>query len=100
MKDVRSQRGGVVQCGHFADKGDSSNADVRIFWRKNFGFFEIYDVSARTRGVGGQFFAILCGRPLWTALYVFDIFLLIVLLFENSKQKYLQKCFISIILVG
>jgi len=46
---------------------------------KNFGFFEIYGVFARTRGGwasadifrtmgnGGQFFAILCGRPLWTA---------------------------------
>jgi len=47
--------------------------------QKNFGFFEIYGVSARTRGGGGtasghfvdkgetgesQFFA--CGYPLWT----------------------------------
>jgi len=34
-------------------RGDSSDADVRTFWRKNFGFFEIYGVSARTRGEGG-----------------------------------------------
>jgi len=47
---------------------------------RNFGFFEIYGVPARTReeGVkpvrtfckqegGGHFFAILCGRLLWTA---------------------------------
>jgi len=45
---------------------------------KSLDFSEIYCVSARTRGVepvqafcgqgeGGQIFAILCGRPLWTA---------------------------------
>jgi len=47
-----------------------------LFGEKNFGFFEIYSVSAwtrrgvesvRARGKGGQFFAILCGRLLWTA---------------------------------
>jgi len=44
-----------------------------FFRAKNFGFFEIYAVSVRTREVEpvtkgrGQFFAILCGRPLWTA---------------------------------
>jgi len=49
-----------------------------LFGAKNFGFFEIYIVSARTRGdwasagilqtkrEGSQFFAILCGRLLWT----------------------------------
>jgi len=42
-----------VQCGHFADKegGSPSDADVRTFCTKNFGFFEIYGVFARTRGV-------------------------------------------------
>jgi len=50
---------------------------VRTFYGKNFAFFEIYDVSARTRGLSqcghfsnkgrGQFFAILCGHHLWTA---------------------------------
>jgi len=46
--------------------------------QKYSGLFEIYGVSARTRGVEpvrtffgreeeGQFFAILCGRLLWTA---------------------------------
>jgi len=47
---------------------------------KNFEFIEIYGVSAGTgkrglgqcehfanKGEGGQSFAILCGRPLWTA---------------------------------
>jgi len=73
---------GFVQCGHFTDKEGSSDADVRIFWCKNFGFFEIYGVSERTRGIelvrtlfeqgGGQFFAILCGRPLWAAPKVFQ----------------------------
>jgi len=33
-------------CGH--GEGGSSDADVRIFGTKNFGFFEIYGVSART----------------------------------------------------
>jgi len=46
-----------------------------LFDAKNFGFFEIYGVRrdkrggvqpVRTRG-RGQFFAILGGRPLWTA---------------------------------
>jgi len=39
-----------------------------LFDAKNVEFFEIYGVSARTRG-GGQFFAILCGRHLWKAPY-------------------------------
>jgi len=34
-----------------------------LFSVKNSEFFEIYGVSARTRG-RGQFFAILCGRSL------------------------------------
>jgi len=53
IKDVCSQGGrGFVQCGHFADKeeGGSSDVDVRTFWCKNLEFFEIYGVSARTRG--------------------------------------------------
>jgi len=49
-----------------------------FFGAKDFGFFEIYGVSARTGGRlnqcghfvnkngGGQFFAILCGHLLWT----------------------------------
>jgi len=41
-----------------------------LFGAKNFKFFEIYGLSARTSGGGqcrqrGQFFAILCGRLLW-----------------------------------
>jgi len=48
-----------------------------LFGAKYIEFFEIYGVSARTRGDesvwtfcgqgGSQFFAILCRRPLWTA---------------------------------
>jgi len=30
-------------------QGGSSKADVRSFWCKNFRFFDIYGVSARTR---------------------------------------------------
>jgi len=40
IKDVRSQGvKGFVQCGHFADSGGSSDADVRTFWCKKFGIF-------------------------------------------------------------
>jgi len=48
----RPQSGGgkFVQCGHFSDKGGSSDAAVQTFWRKNFGFFKNYGVSARTMG--------------------------------------------------
>jgi len=48
--------GGFIQCGHSADKGGSSGADVRIFWCKKHRIFEIYGVSARTGGV----------KPVWT----------------------------------
>jgi len=47
-----------------------------LFFEKNFGYLEIYGVSAqtrekedepvRTRGEGSQFFAILCGSHQWT----------------------------------
>jgi len=48
-----------------------------LFGAKNSGFFEIYGVSVRRRGLsqcghfsdkGGQFFAILCGHLLWRPL--------------------------------
>jgi len=40
IKDVRSQEGGeFVQCGHFADKGGSSDADIRTFFRKKLRIF-------------------------------------------------------------
>jgi len=45
---------GFVQCGHFSDKG-GGGLQMRmsaLFDAKNFGFFEIYGVSARTRGEG------------------------------------------------
>jgi len=56
-----------------------------LFGAKHFGFFEIYGVlSARTKGVElvqtfcgqarrGNFFAILCGRLLWTAPSVIPV---------------------------
>jgi len=76
IKDVRSQGGdGFVQCGNFADKeeGGSSDADVRNFWCKRTRiFWNLWCVHTDKGGwassdKGGQFFAILCGRPLWTA---------------------------------
>jgi len=44
-----------VQCGHFSDKvgGGSSEVDSALFGAKNFKFFEIYGVSARTTVGGG-----------------------------------------------
>jgi len=43
---------GLVQCGHFTDNegGGSSEAESALFGVKNFEFFKIYGVSARTRG--------------------------------------------------
>jgi len=78
IKYVRSQGGGVCPVWTMEEVG-SSDADVRTFWCKKFGFFEMYGVSARIRGRGiepvgifcghggrrSQFFAILCGRLLW-----------------------------------
>jgi len=40
-----------------------------LFDAKDTGFFEIYGVSAWTRRGRVNFFAILCGRILWTAPY-------------------------------
>jgi len=60
----RPQSGGAVQCG----KGYSSDADVRTIWCKNFGIFEIYGVSTRTRGEGVNFSRfcadVFYGRPI------------------------------------
>jgi len=77
-KRRRPQSEEFVQCGKGG--GGSSDVDSTLFGGKNIGFYEIYGVSARTwgRGLsqcgqfvdkegGGQFFAILCGRLLWTA---------------------------------
>jgi len=89
IKDVRTQGKGVclvrTVCGQ---GGCSSDADVRTFWCRNFGLFEVWCVRkdkveggwasaniSRTRG-RGSIFAILFGRCLWTApkdifLYIF-----------------------------
>jgi len=79
IKDVRTQgRGVFAQCGYFLDKRGgvgSSDASIRYFDAKIFGFFKIYGVSARkgvkpvrTRGEEvnfSQFCAdILYGQPL------------------------------------
>jgi len=56
IKDIRKQgRGEFIQSGQ-EGKVDSSDADVRTFWRKNFEFFEIYGVSAQTRRGRGSVF--------------------------------------------
>jgi len=70
----RPQSGGIIQYGQRGLQMRTS----KHFGAKNLGFFEIYGVSVLTgRGGGegelsqcvqgerGQFFTILCGRPLW-----------------------------------
>jgi len=81
IKDVRSQGEGVCLVRTFFGQGGGvlQMHMSALFGANNFGFFEIYGVSARTRRRGGEsvrthfrqkggghFFAILCGRPLWT----------------------------------
>jgi len=54
MSAVRG--GGVCPVRTFCrqgGEGGSSDADVRTFWRKNLGFFEIYGVSAAIKGREG-----------------------------------------------
>jgi len=55
INNVRSQEGGGLSSADilWTKGGSSSCADVRIFWCKNVGFFEIYGVSARTKGEEG-----------------------------------------------
>jgi len=54
IKDVRSQEGrGVCPAQTFFGQGGSSAArSSALFGAKNFGYFEIYSVSARTKGEG------------------------------------------------
>jgi len=52
IKDVRSQRG--VQCGHFADKGISSNTDFRTFWREKTWDFGGKNFMVCPHGQGGR----------------------------------------------
>jgi len=53
IKDVRSQgRRRFAKCGHFSDReGGLHMRTSALFGAKFFEFFEIYVVSARTRGV-------------------------------------------------
>jgi len=66
IKYVHSQRGGGCPVRTFFDKEGPSDADVRTFWCKNFGFFEICGVSAWTR-VGGVIYLVrtLFGQGGW-----------------------------------
>jgi len=54
IKDIRSQGEGGCPVRTFCGQGDSSDVDVRTVWRKNNGFFEIYDVSTWTWRRGGE----------------------------------------------
>jgi len=55
----RPQSGGVSKCGHFSDKGGSSDADVRTFWSKILRIFRnLWCVRTDKRGgvePGGHF---------------------------------------------
>jgi len=48
IKDVRTQGGGVVQCGHFVDKGVLQMRMSALFGAKTSDFLK-FMVSARTR---------------------------------------------------
>jgi len=48
IKDICSKGRGVVQCG----QTDSSDVNICTIGANNFGFFEIYDVSALRTGKG------------------------------------------------
>jgi len=76
MKDVRSQGGSLSTADNFWTRGVLQMRTSALFGAKKFRFFEIYAVSARTRGERvvpvrkfcrqgeeGQFFSILC----WTS---------------------------------
>jgi len=82
IKGVRSQGRDVCLVRTFCrqgGEGGSSDADVRTFRRIKHRIFRNFWCvrtdkegwasadTLRTRGMGGQFFAILCGRHLWTA---------------------------------
>jgi len=71
-------------CGQGERKEVLQMRTSAIFGAKNFGFFKIYDVVRTDKRRGGlsqlghiadsgreKFFAILCGRLLWTAPYIF-----------------------------
>jgi len=76
---VRNQKE-LVQCGHFGTRGVLQMRMSALLGAKNYRFFEIYGVSVQKKGLslcgkfaksGGQFFAILCGRRLWTVSKTF-----------------------------
>jgi len=67
---------GIVQCGHFADRGSLQMRTFALFDPKNVRFFEIYTVPVQIRGrglsqcgyfadKGVQFFTIFAGL-FWT----------------------------------
>jgi len=61
IKYVRNQeRGGLFSADNGG--GGSSDAVVWTFWYKNYRFFEIYSVSAQTRGEGVEPVRTFCGQ--------------------------------------
>jgi len=80
----------------FADK--VSSVDVRTFWCKNFKFFKIYGVSARTRKRGvnfSQFYEdVFYGRPLSTNLHFLLKYCLlnqVLFVFNALRRQVLRK---------
>jgi len=76
IKDVRSQ-GGLSNADIFRTRGEVAlqMRTSALFVQKNFGFFEIYGVSARTRGVNFSRFCAeaFYGRPLtdyWLEFFI------------------------------
>jgi len=69
-KSVRSQVGGICPVKTFCGQGRGEVLQMRTsrtFWRKKLQFFRNLWCVCTDKGEGSQFFAILCGRLLWTA---------------------------------
>jgi len=70
----QSGKRSIVQCKPFSDKGEGEVLQMRtsaLLGAKNPDFSK-FMVCPHGQGVGGQFFAILSGRLLWTAPCFFD----------------------------
>jgi len=111
IKDVRTQ--GVCLARKFCGQGEMGVLQLRtsaLFDAKNFGFFEIYSVSVRTRGVDLrivcgqgeevnflQFCAnVLYGRPLYDMMI---IMITIVLLGQKTLALFLLLKMLSVSIV-
>jgi len=93
----RPQSGGGSLCPvrTFFGQGGEGVLQMRtsaLFGAKNFGFFEIYGMSKRTRGEPIRtFFAILNGRLLWAAPYAYYLALMLNIIKIYDKLELLTS---------